>query len=240
MRKLIHFGCSFAVGNSVPEYTPGLKSGAYIHLATKQTTVNCGKVLAEKFNFEYDLMAENGASNEMIFRKLQHADIGDSLVLIGITSDNRREALTTKRRNTHWHTWKMVPPQSARRYKDIVFDPWGDEFTPAIEEEGQIRTVLQILYMQSYLKLHKTPYLFYNSLHNNLQKPLTNECETLLTKVDQKHFYKLQGSFNETQHGWCLQKNLIVSEHDEHPNVLGQKAWADLLEPMVEKILNAD
>jgi hypothetical protein len=28
--------------------------------------------------------------------------------------------------------------------------------------------------------------------------------------------------------------------HAEYPNVLGQKAWADLLEPMVEKILNAD
>ena len=31
MKKLIHFGCSFAVGNAIPTYVLGMESGAYIH-----------------------------------------------------------------------------------------------------------------------------------------------------------------------------------------------------------------
>jgi hypothetical protein len=58
--------------------------------------------------------------------------------------------------------------------------------------------------------------------------------------VDQKYFYKLQGSFNETQHGWCLKKKFVVSDLDEHPNVYGQKAWASELQPLVKDIWNVD
>ena len=31
MKTLIHFGCSFAMGNAIPEYVQGLTSGAYVH-----------------------------------------------------------------------------------------------------------------------------------------------------------------------------------------------------------------
>ena len=61
-----------------------------------------------------------------------------------------------------------------------------------------------------------------------------------MEKVDQKHFYKLQGSFNETQHGWCMKQGLNVSDRDQHPNVQGQRAWADILQPLVKDIWNAD
>ena len=55
--------------------------------------------------------------------------------------------------------------------------------------------------------------------------------------VDQKNDYRLQGSFNETQHGWFLKHKMVVSELDEHPNVEGQTAWAEQLMPLVEEIL---
>ena len=252
MKKIINFGCSFAVGNSVPCFMPGLKSGAYIHsnldlrlTAEKKYNIkigrptNCGKIIADKLQLNYEMIAENGASNEMIFRKLLQAELKDSFVLIGMTSYNRREALTTLIENDgtrRWHTWKMVEPDAPARYKDLPFNMWNKKFTPAIEEDGQIRSVIQILYMQSYLQLKNIPYLMYNSLYNGFDVPLTEECRKLLCMVDQKKYYKLQGSSHETQHGWCLKNKLVVSELDEHPRIDGQTAWAEKLMPLVEKI----
>ena len=191
------------------------------------------------------MVAENGASNERIVRRVLHKKLKDSFVLIGFTSYNRREGLTTNKENSlakrasHWHTWKMVGPEDNAGYKDLKFDPWVNkdkrEYYPAIEEEGQIRTVIQILYMQNYFKANNVPYLMYNALYNGFDDPLTDECKKLLGMVDQKKYYKLQGSFDETQHGWCLKNKLTVSEIDEHPNTQGQTAWAEELMPLVSK-----
>lgn len=206
---------------------------------------NCGKALANKLKFDYEMVAENGASNERIVRRVLHKKLKDSFVLIGFTSYNRREGLTTNKENSlakrasHWHTWKMVGPEDNAGYKDLKFDPWVNkdrrEYYPAIEEEGQIRTVIQILYMQNYFKANNVPYLMYNALYNGFDDPLTDECKKLLGMVDQKKYYKLQGSFDETQHGWCLKNKLTVSEIDEHPNTQGQTAWAEELMPLVSK-----
>lgn len=206
---------------------------------------NCGKALANKLKFDYEMVAENGASNERIVRRVLHKKLKDSFVLIGFTSYNRREGLTTNKENSlakrasHWHTWKMVGPEDNAGYKDLKFDPWVNkdkrEYYPAIEEEGQIRTVIQILYMQNYFKANNVPYLMYNALYNGFDDPLTDECKKLLGMVDQKKYYKLQGSFDETQHGWCLKNKLTVSEIDEHPNTQGQTAWAEELMPLISK-----
>ena len=206
---------------------------------------NCGKALANKLKFDYEMVAENGASNERIVRRVLHKKLKDSFVLIGLTSYNRREGLTTNKENSlakrasHWHTWKMVGPEDNAGYKDLKFDPWVNkdkrEYYPAIEEEGQIRTVIQILYMQNYFKANNVPYLMYNALYNGFDDPLTDECKKLLGMVDQKKYYKLQGSFDETQHGWCLKNKLTVSEIDEHPKTQGQTAWAEELMPLISK-----
>ena len=256
MQKLIHFGCSFAMGNGVPDYIKGIESGARATNVENKNTFKkkygvhaeyphtCGSVLAKKLGVDFFKIADNGISNEMIARKLPQTKLRKAFVLIGLTSYNRREALTTSRNSTYWHTWKMVDPKSPPYYKDLPFTPWiyrGEtHYSPALEADGQIRTALQILYMQSFLKLNKTPYLMFNALHNGFDRPLTNECRRLLEKVDQKYFYKLQGSFNETQHGWCLKKKFVVSDLDEHPNVYGQKAWASELQPLVKDIWNVD
>jgi len=259
MKKLIHFGCSFAVGNAVPSYMPGLPSGAYIHSSADRRKLqkkynidiglptNCGKILADRLQRDYVMVAENGASNERFYRKILHTNFEKSFALIGLTSYNRREGLTTMRENSfapkasHWHTWKMVGPDESAGYKDLKFDPWMNkskrEYYPAIEEEGQIRTAMQIIYMQNYFNANGIPYLMYNALYNGFDDPLTEECKKLLSKVDQTKYYKLQGSFNETQHGLCLNKKMIVSELDEHPNIEGQTAWAEQLMPMVKKML---
>jgi hypothetical protein len=253
-KKLIHFGCSFAMGNGVPDYIKGIESGARAtNIANKSTFKKkygvraeaphtCGSVLAKKLGADFLKIADNGVSNEMIVRRLPQVKLKKTFVLIGLTSYNRREALTTSRSNTHWHTWKMVDPLSPPKYKDLPFTPWihdGDtHYSPALEADGQIRTALQILYMQSFLKLNKTPYLMFNALYNGFDRPRTNECRRLLEQVDQKRFYKLQGSFDETQHGWCLKNKFVVSDLDEHPNVVGQREWADILQPLVKDIWN--
>lgn len=262
MKRLIHLGCSMAVGNGVPTFIPGLKRGANLHyrnarrkmqvehgITINAVATNVGKILAEKLNRRYVPVCENGASNEMISRKLLQVQIPrKTFILIGITSSNRREGLTGTRQKTrfdsrpsHWHTWKMVGPTDDVGYKDVKFDPWINkgkrEYYPAIEEEGQIRTAIQILYMQNFCKANSVPYLMYNALYNGFDDPLTYECQKLLGMIDQKNYYKLQGSFDETQHGWCLKHKMVVSELDEHPNVEGQTAWAEQLMPLVKDLL---
>ena len=275
IKRLIHYGCSFAIGNAVPHFVPGLPGDVapHIHKMGKEIRelaekykfvphepITCGKFLADKLKLEYKRFAENGASNEMIFRKVLETKLEDSFVLIGFTSYNRREALTTRRkpihidgykpkeregfearkyRNTHWHTWKMIGPGEEAKFKDIVFDPWKGEYIPAIEHELQIRTVMQIIYMQNYLKNNNIPYLMFNALWNGFDEPLTEECEKLLRQVDEKYYYKLKGDFAGSQHGWCMKEGLAVSEFDEHPTIEGHKQWGLQLLPLVEEILNA-
>ncbi len=267
MKTLIHFGCSFAMGNAVPEYVTGLESGAYIHSNSENKQafenkynlkvgqpISCGMEIADNLGYRHKRVAENGASNEMVFRNLLQTDLHKSFVLIGLTSHKRREALTTKDNKSHWHTcmydgifWfcrdtrKMAEPSDRPKYnpkyKTLPFAAW-EEYTPAIEEDGQIRTLIQILYMQSYLKSKGVPYLIFNALYNGFDMPLTKECKKLIDMVDQKHFFRLQGTAENTQHGWCLNKKLVVSDLDVHPNIQGQKAWANKLLPQIKEIIN--
>ena len=63
--NLIHFGCSFAMGNGVPTYVNGLKSGAFVHtgdlrkefmsrykIEPKQPQ-SCGSIIAKTFSSIY-------------------------------------------------------------------------------------------------------------------------------------------------------------------------------------------
>ena len=195
MSRLIHFGCSFAVGNGIPHFIPGLPGDVAPHIHKKllkerkeilekynfepKDPITCGKYLADKLNLHYKKIAQNGASNEMIFRKLLKTELNNSFVLVGFTSYNRREGLTTRSRKTHWHTWKMISPEQEPGYKDLVFTPWKDEYTPAIEEEMQIRTVMQIIYMQNYLKNNNFDFILFGTLvtHYKWIKWLTNTAK---------------------------------------------------------------
>ena len=259
--KLIHYGCSFAMGNGIPNFIKGLPAevAPKLHWKTSakrqqmlvkykemlkniEEPMSCGKHISDILNFSYVREAENGISNEMIFRRLISSIEKNSFVLIGLTGYNRREGLTTAENNSHWHTWKQVDPGDPTGYKDLAFDPWVNkeghrEYQPAIEQEGQIRTVMQIIYMQALLKSNNIPHLIFNALYNGLDQPLTKECKKLLKKIDQNYCYNFESTFDNCQHGWCLQKGLTVSDLDEHPNVQGQKAWGDLLLPHVKNIL---
>ena len=237
------------MGNGVPEYMPDLplRIAHVAHMDKNHTLKNykfkaedpytCGNYIADKLGFNLKKIAENGGSNERIFRKILTTQLKNSVVLIGLTSDNRREGLTTKNKNSHWHTWKIVERGYRAKYKDQIFDPWGNEYTPAIKEECQIRTVMQIIYMQRFLKTENIPYLIYNAMSNGFDKPLTKECELLLNKIDKNHFYNLQGSYDECQHGWCVKEKLHVSDEDEHPNLKGHLAWGEKLLTIAKKVL---
>ena len=54
MKNLIHFGCSFAMGNAVPEYVAGLKSGAYIHsnIESKHCMIGDNKQMFKLHNID--------------------------------------------------------------------------------------------------------------------------------------------------------------------------------------------
>lgn len=260
MKRIIHLGCSFAVGNGIPHYIQDLPDNIapsvhnpikdYVKRAIKdfkievKDQITCGSWLANRLHLKFRNYGQNGQSNEATFRKLLDLDLKDTFVLIGITSGNRREGLTTRRQRQHWHTYKIVSVDEKAGYKDLVFNPWVNksgqqEYKPAIEEEEQMRTLIQIIYMQNYLKEKKVPFLMFNALYNGFDRLLTQECKAYANKVDVKHFFKLKGSFDECQHGWCLKEGLTVSNLDQHPNVQGQKAWGGLLLNLAQEILNA-
>ena len=100
MKTLVHFGCSFAVGNGVPKYLKGLESGKLSHLhgvkfkekygMNPQKVQSSGSVLAKSLKLNHVTCAENGASNEMIARRLLQTRLHRNFVLIGLTSYNRR------------------------------------------------------------------------------------------------------------------------------------------------------
>ena len=131
-----------AVGNAVPTFIPGLERGANLHFKNRKKQfeekhkliipnepTNVGKILANKLDRKYNPISQNGASNEMILRRLLHIQFRKTFVLIGITSHNRREGLTRVREKyysnpSHWHTWKMVGIDEQVNYKDVKFDPW--------------------------------------------------------------------------------------------------------------------
>tara|TARA_B100000214_G_scaffold375583_1_gene362939 strand:+ start:5777 stop:6568 length:792 start_codon:yes stop_codon:yes gene_type:complete len=250
MKRLIHLGCSFAVGNAIPHYIQDLPDNIApaVHNPVKKFVkdaitkfkieikdrITCGNWLANKLNLGFKNYGENGQSNDAVFRKLLAIDLTETFVLIGITGGNRREGLTTRNRRQHWHTYKMVGPSTDPGYKDISFNPWVNksgiqEYTPALEEEEQMRVLLQIIYMQNYLKANNVPYLMFHALYNGFDKPLTDESKAYANKVDEKNFYKFRGTFDECQHGYCLKEGLTVSNYDEHPNVQGQKKWGGML-----------
>ena len=229
--KLIHIGCSYAVGNDAKGFA---EDKSLVRHTGKVYT--CGNHLADKLGVSFEKNAENGSSNERTFRQLITTNLDNAGILIGITSSHRREGLTTENANSHWHTWKIVPPGAGKKYKNLMFNPWQPEYFPALSEECQIKTILQILYMQSHLKLHNTPYLMFNALHNGFDDPQTDEARRLLDQIDEECFYKLRGRGDESQHGWCVANGMTVHPKDEHPNLQGQSEWGKFLEPQALKI----
>ena len=229
--KLIHIGCSYAVGNDAKGFATEKES---VRHTGKIYT--CGNYLADKLGVRFEKNAENGSSNERTFRTLMQTDLTDSGVLIGITSSHRREGLTTENSNSHWHTWKIVPPGAGKKYKNQMFNPWQPEYFPALSEECQIKTILHILYMQYFLKYMGVPYLMFNALHNGFDQPQTQEASTLLNEIDEHHFYKLRGVSVNSQHGWAVANGMTVHAKDEHPNLQGQLEWGKLLEPKALQI----
>ena len=223
MMPLTHYGCSFAT----PNYT-------------------CANYISNQLGLHLAKVAEDGGSNERTMRKLLFYNhkhkTKKNFILIGLTSSNRREGLTTRSQNTHWHTWKQVAPEEDSDYKLLRFDPWTHrdgkkEFRPAIDEEAQIRTAIQIIYMQSFLKSKNIPHLFFNALYNGFDQPLTKECEKLLDFIDENYFYQLRATFEQSQHGFCLENNLTISDEDTHPSSEGQELWGKLLLPKIKNIL---
>ena len=121
MKRLVHLGCSFAVGNGIPHYIHNLPDNVaptvhnpvkdHVKKAIKdfnievKDQITCGSWLANKLHVKFKNLGENGQSNDATFRKLLDLDLSDTFVLIGITSGNRREGLTTSNRRQHWHTY---------------------------------------------------------------------------------------------------------------------------------------
>ena len=64
------------------------------------------------------------------------------------------------------------PGYPIAKYARIV-DPWGQDFTVALEHDAQLRTIIQILYMQALLKANKVrtlPFFIIPTQQTNLRQ----------------------------------------------------------------------
>ena len=91
MKRIIHLGCSFAVGNGIPHYIQDLPDNIapsvhnpikdYVKRAIKdfkievKDQITCGSWLANRLHLKFRNYGQNGQSNEATFRKLLDLDL---------------------------------------------------------------------------------------------------------------------------------------------------------------------
>jgi len=92
--------------------------------------------------------------------------------------------------------------------------------------EGHTRYALSLLSMQSFLKQHGFPYLFFNACW--AARPEITESGVIFSLVDQTRFLGLEDTTKSMNH-WCTYVAKTEQLGRGHPNEAGHDAWAKLL-----------
>lgn len=129
-----------------------------------------------------------------------------------------------------------------------------------IEYTAAVKTLSNILQLQTFFKANSIPYVFYWALSNDI--PDVGDLRVLKSAIDQKHFYNFDpapeiGSTLKTMFDWftkgtnritlenqnycqshfefCVKNNCTKSATDGHPNQQGHHRWAELIVDYVKK-----
>ena len=100
-------------------------------------------------------------------------------------------------------TLQVLPPEMLEAPKDKIetrepqpyFKPGSlkdgesEEFRLLVDQSTQIKTVLNILFVQNWCKQHNLNYIMFNALYNGLDEPITRECKSLMKFIDTKYFF---------------------------------------------------
>ncbi len=207
-------GCSFL--------TPRPKDGVDTH-----TGIELAKLLETKVTSS---IAMGGRGNDRISftTKLWYGkNSKDTFAVIGWSSTHRHDYLTNdgwkKGRFTGlestWRSWK-----TADNLKFIDRQLGWD-----IDQQGEMRYIDHVIDLQNFFKLHRIPYVMYNSLPNKL----TNKNKDLIemaSYIDKRRFFELESSHYE----FVMDKKEIVSPNDPHPSTEGHVEWAQKIKEFID------
>tara|TARA_R100000008_G_C3538551_1_gene143482 strand:+ start:87 stop:854 length:768 start_codon:yes stop_codon:yes gene_type:complete len=211
-------------------------------------------LLSEKYNMECINFGKEGISNATIARDLLYYfsttknNFEDLVVVVGWTNPSR-EDFYEKESNT-WTTQSNFNDQQT--LKDYV--TYWKTF-----ENDHIKTIIGRLAIQSYLKLHNIPYLFFDTFRYQVEEKYKNwsptinrnDTKSIIDTIGNNSYYPL-GGFNDrlidkefyTEKVFCdeiFKLDETVGEgtysflpDDGHPNEKGHEHWANYLKEVID------
>lgn len=207
-------------------YTNGcsMTEGAELEEPKKYSWPTC---LANSLNRQVVNQGCSGGSNERILRTSiswlskylnNKKDPMNLFVVIGWTSFSRVEYIV----NGNWFNFLPKQPPLPKHIQPIQ-----DFYAKYIIDELRDNTysILNILSMQSWLKVNNISYLFFDALHGSYNKKY-EDVQQMMDQVDVKRYYTFDN------HYYCMWSfcDNYARGLEGHPLEKGHQAWADLLE----------
>tara|TARA_R100001594_G_scaffold44206_3_gene76519 strand:+ start:36 stop:800 length:765 start_codon:yes stop_codon:yes gene_type:complete len=210
---------------------------------------NWSSLLAKKYEMRCINLGQEGKSNEGIARDLLYyfskteINFDNFFVVIGWTNYIREEFY--EERNNSWCS------QTNFREHDTMKDYVTYWKTP---ENDYRKTIISKLVIQNYLKLHKIPYLFFDTFNNDFREedrkynPTIGyrDDNSLVSVITSSSYYPL-GDFKDQLLDKKFYDNKIFWDEiekmgwdysympdDGHPNEIGHEHWANYLKEVID------
>ena len=189
------------------------------------------KIIADNYNMQLVNLAMGGRGNTRISFTTkvwcEQNKIENIFAVIGWSSSVRNDYVTDdgwkKGRipgtDLTWRTWKTLDNVSF-----IKSNKGWD-----IENTLSMNFLDNVFDLQNYFERKRIPYVMYNSLPNDFGNS-TADFEVIRNAINMDRFFSPKVSQLE----FVLDKNLIVSQNDPHPNEAGHKDWAKQLKEFID------
>ncbi len=179
--------------------------------------------IAEHYSFEYENYSQPGGSNDYIIKKLiprVKTAIKNSeniFLVIGICDSSRTYYYYN---NNHYH---VTPNMNMITYPKIVSRAYSDYISLHSNADMEEKALNQILFIQSFLKIYKIPYIMFSTRHFSFGDwTLIDQCRYYGHHVSKKDYYTedfssaLQKSYSYW--GTCL-------HHPRWAHLIKQDRW---------------
>ncbi len=189
------------------------------------------KIIADNYNMQLVNLAMGGRGNTRISFTTkvwcEQNKLENIFAVIGWSSSVRNDYVTDdgwkKGRipgtDLTWRTWKTLDNVSF-----IKSNKGWD-----IENTLSMNFLDNVFDLQNYFERKRIPYVMYNSLPNDFGNS-TADFEVIRNAINMDRFFSPKVSQLE----FVLDKNLIVSQNDPHPNEAGHKDWAKQLKEFID------
>ena len=164
----------------------------------------------------------------------------DVFVVIGWSMPRRIEFFYNQRIEEQKSEVKDIESGYIQYFPDCWNGPrWGKGYTAEVNDffetyhkyfswsgESNTRYAIYLLSMQSFLKQHGFPYLFFNSCWE--ARPEISESGIIFSLIDQTRFPGLQNK-KESMNHWCTYAAKKKQQPRGHPNEAAHGVWAEHL-----------